>query len=134
MMETSNKSVTISIDQKKKRIRIYKSMLQLLGFPKYIQLLVNPKNKFVAIKGVNVQRPGDQTERIKPLELMAKDSYELYSKAFIEKLCQVYGELKPNCTYRLTGNIVLSHNMAVFSVDTLTPVEGKEDLAWKNLK
>jgi len=127
MTYITNKAVTISIDQKKKRIRIYKSMLQQLGFPKYIQLLVNPNNKFVAIKGVNVQVPGDQTERIRPLELMAKDSYELYSKAFIEKLCQVYGQLKPNCTYRLTGNIVLSHNMAVFAVDTLTPIDSKEE-------
>lgn len=123
MMETQCSPVAISIDQRKNRIRIYKSLLQLLGFPKYIQLLVNPNNKYVAIKVVEKRMPGDQSERIKPLELMANDCCELYSKSFIKKLCEVYGTLDPCYTYRLTGKIVRTHNMAVFSLKTLTPVE-----------
>lgn len=123
MTELQTSPITISIDQKKYRIRIYKSMLQLLGFPKHIQLLVNPDNKSVAIKAIEKPTPGDQSERIKPQEFMVNDSYELYSKSFINKLCEVYGELDPKYTYRLTGKIVRSHNMAVFSLDTLTPVE-----------
>lgn len=123
MIEPQSSPVAISIDQRKSRIRIYKSLLQLLGFPKYIQLLVNPNNKYVAIKAVKKPTPGDQTERIKPHEAMVNDCYELYSKSFIKKLCEVYGKLDSNYTYRLTGKIVLSHNMAVFSLETLTPVE-----------
>lgn len=123
MNENLNSSVAISIDQRKYRIRIYKSLLQLLGYPKYIQLLVNPNNKYVAIKAVEKPIPGDQSERIKPQECMLNDCYELYSKSFIKKLCEVYGKLDPQYTYRLTGRIVLSHNMAVFSLETLTPVE-----------
>ena len=123
MTESQSALVAISIDQRKNRIRIYKSLLQHLGFPKYIQLLVNPSNKCVAIKVVEKRSPGDQSERIKPIELMVNDCCELYSKSFIKKLCEVYGALDPHYTYRLTGKIVHTHNMAVFSLETLTPVE-----------
>ena len=86
MTESQSALVAISIDQRKNRIRIYKSLLQHLGFPKYIQLLVNPSNKCVAIKVVEKRSPGDQSERIKPIELMVNDCCELYSKSFIKKL------------------------------------------------
>ena len=123
MTETPNPAVTISVDLKKYRIRIYKSMLRLLGDPTYIQLLVNPDNKCVAIRGVEKAVPGDQSEKIKPQRLMADNSYELYSMSFVKKLISVVGNLEMNCSYRLTGNIVSSHNMAVFSMNTLTRIE-----------
>lgn len=123
MIKVSGSPVTISIDQKKKRIRIYKSMLQLLDFPQYIQLLVNPNNKYVAIKAIGNPTSDDQAERIKPQELMVNDSYELYSKAFVEKLCKVDSRIEPKYTYRLTGKIVPSHQMAIFSLETLTRVD-----------
>lgn len=116
--------ITISVDLKKARIRFYKSMLHLLDDPKYIQLLVNPNNRHVAIRAVDVAVPGDQTERITPQAMKADNSFEMYSKAFVSKLCSVAGELEPNCTYRLSGTMVSSHKMAVFSLDTLTRVEG----------
>ncbi|MGM9936792.1 MAG: hypothetical protein ACI38A_05560 [Candidatus Ornithomonoglobus sp.] len=122
MLKTINPDVTISIDLKKNRIRIHKRILHLLGDPKYIQLLVNPRNKYVAIRGVEVTIPGDQTERINPPDMMSDCSYELYSRLFVKKLCQVAGNLEPN-TYRLVGGIIQSHNMAVFSLKTLTRIE-----------
>ena len=55
-----------------------------------VQLLVNPNNKHVAIKAVDKPTPGDQTERIKPQEIMVNDSYELYSTfAFGMSKCTV---------------------------------------------
>lgn len=123
MREELNPAIKISVDLKKYRIRIYKSMLHLLGNPQYIQLLVNPNNKHVAIRAVENVVPGDQTERILPYSMMADNSYELHSRAFIEKLCQLDGNLVANNTYILTGYFVASHNMAVFSLDTLTRVE-----------
>ena len=123
MTEALNPAVTISVDLKKYRIRFYKSMLHLLGDPPYVQLLVNPDNKCVAIRGINKAVPGDQSEKIKPQKLMADNSYELYSMSFVKKLISVVGKLEMNCSYRLTGNIVSSHNMAVFSMDTLARIE-----------
>lgn len=116
--------ITISVDLKKARIRFYKSMLHSLNNPKHIQLLVNPNNRHIAIRAVDVAVSGDQTERITPQVMKADNSVEMYSKAFISKLCSVTGGLEPNCTYRLSGTIVSSHKIAVFSLDTLTRVKG----------
>ena len=44
----------LSIDLKKNRIRIHKRTLHLLGNPEYIQLLVNPDDRTIAImKGIS---------------------------------------------------------------------------------
>jgi len=85
MTENPLSPVTISIDIRKNRIRIYKSLLQLLGFPKYIQFLVNPNNKSMAIKCVEHPVPGLPCEKIKPQEFMTNDSYELYSKSLMHR-------------------------------------------------
>lgn len=52
-MDENNFNATISLDMKKFRIRVYKATLNLLGPPKYIQLLVIPPNalwRFVVLK------------------------------------------------------------------------------------
>ena len=108
MTENLNSAVAISVDLKKSRIRIYKSMIHLMGDPKYIQL---------------VSIPGDQAERIKPQYMAADNCFELYSKAFVNKLFDIIGSLDRTCTYKLSGIIVNSHNMAVFSLKTLEKVE-----------
>ena len=86
-------------------------------------ILAVPADESLFCSAVRKRSPGDQSERIKPIELMVNDCCELYSKSFIKKLCEVYGTLDPHYTYRLTGKIVHTHNMAVFSLETLTPVE-----------
>ena len=123
MTETTNSDVVISVDLKKNRIRMYKSMLHLLEHPKYIQLLVNPQKKQVAIRGLDTTTHNDQSERIKPYKFMTGDSYELYSQDFVHKLCKVAGELEKNCSYRLYGTIISSERAALFSMDTLTRIE-----------
>ena len=40
----------LSIDLKKSLIRIHRNTLRLLGDPDYIQLLINPNSKMIAIK------------------------------------------------------------------------------------
>lgn len=118
-----NSQVAISVDLKQSRIRIYKSMIHLMGDPKYIQLLVNPNNKYVAIRGIDVSVPGDQAERIKPRCMASDNCFELHSKAFVNRLFDIIGSLDRNCTYKLSGIIVNSHNIAVFSLKTLVRVE-----------
>ena len=44
--------VIISIDVKKGRIRLYKSMLGLLEKPDYVQILINIKKKEIAVLSV----------------------------------------------------------------------------------
>ena len=123
MTDTTKETVTLAIDIKKYRIRVHKKMLHLLGDPKYVQLLVNPNNKYVAVKGIEKPTLGDQSEKIKSQNMLPDNSYELYSKSFVEKLCDVAEITETNCTYRLTGTIVESHNMAIFSLKTLKRLE-----------
>lgn len=124
MSEKGNPSLMISIDVRQNRIRIHKTVLQSLGFPKYIQFLVNPEKKHIAIRGVEVSVPGDQTERIKPKELMIDNCYEFKSKSLMKKLYELIGSPDPKFTYRFMGNEVSEYNMVVFPVKTITPFEG----------
>ena len=71
----SDKGPVISIDFKtRKRIRIHKITFHLLNDPKYIQILVNPESKAIAL------RAGDPDD---PLSLrinqraLADNSYEV---------------------------------------------------------
>lgn len=75
--EKENASICVSLDLKKFRIRIHRHLLQMLGRPAYIQLMVNPKTKVLAIAS------GDQhdhlSHRVDWAALEGKASYELYS-------------------------------------------------------
>lgn len=124
MSEKGNPSLMISIDIRQNRIRIHKTVLQELGFPKYIQFLVNPDKKHIAIRGVDVSVPGDQTERIKPKEMMLDNCYEFKSKSLMKKLYELIGSPNPQFTYRFIGNGVSEYNMVVFPIKTMTPFEG----------
>ena len=115
MTESTQTSVTIDI--KKARIRIFKTTIHALGDPKYIQLLVNPNNRTVAIRFVEKETSGDQAHKVKIVT--GDSSYEIYSRAFISKLYQICGGLDPKYSYRMTGEIVPKQKMAVFSMDTI---------------
>ena len=120
-MSESLTPTSVSIDLKKFRIRIFKTTIHALGDPKYIQLLVKPKNKTVAIRSVEKETSGDQAHKVK---MVSGDSYEIYSRPFVTKLCEVVGGLDPQYSYRMAGEIVPAQKMAVFSLNTLVRNEG----------
>ena len=78
---------TLSVDLKKKRIRIHKVTLHLLGDPEYIQLLVNPLNHTIALRK-SIQEDY-LAHRIRKEQLTGKNCYELYSTDFVNTLCKV---------------------------------------------
>ena len=124
MSEQTNQTVTISVDLKKNRLRIHKTTLSLLGMPKYVQLLVSPESMMVAIRGVdNKDRYG---HRVNLSVLSSDNSYELYSKQLIEKLCALITDLDTSYNYRLTGEFITDENAAVFSLNTLQKIEPLE--------
>ena len=121
MSEQTNPTVTISVDLKKYRLRIHKTTLSLLGMPKYVQLLVSPESMMVAIRGVdNKDRDG---HRVNLNVLSPDNSYELYSKQLIERLCALIDDLDTSFNYRLTGEFLADENAAVFSLNTLQKIE-----------
>jgi len=119
MRETENNPVSLSLDMKKNRIRIHKATLHLLGDPLYIQLLVNPEERIVAIRSVERSVSGDQTHKVSQKTLHSSNSIEIYSRSFIDKLRSVTDNLGDDSLYRMEGKVISSENLAVFSFRTL---------------
>ena len=113
---------TIAVDCKKFRVRIHKVNLHTLGDPKFIQLLVNPKDRTVAIRKIEKALSCDQAHKIDP-NLSPNASYEIYSRAFVKKLCELGEGVDANSTYLLTGRVIKEHDIAVFPMSTLKKVE-----------
>ncbi len=123
MSESFAPSVLISVDMKKNRIRIHKATLHKLGDPPYVQLLVNPTTMIVALKSVYRSSSKDQIHKISRKKMESSNSIEIYSKSFIDKLNELIPDLNEGCCYHMTGNIVLSEKMAVFSLKTIQQFE-----------
>ena len=121
-MNNNDYCAILSIDIKKSRIRIHKATLHILGDPMYSQLLVNPEKMTVAIKSVKSYLPGDQVHIVYKRILLSDNSYEIYSKSFVKKLCEVIGDLDPNYSYRMSGKIMPSQEVAVYSMKTLKKI------------
>lgn len=124
MSEQTQQQVTIAVDLKKYRIRIHRNTLALLGTPKYIQLLVSPSAKMMAIQGVDTRTRF--THRVNLSALRPDNSYEIYSSLFVSQLLALVTDLDDKCTYRLTGEIIAAENAAIFPLSTLQEVESME--------
>lgn len=122
-MDDNNKvSAAISVDIKKSRIRIYRTTLTQLGLPKYIQLLVNPNDRMIAVRGLDKRC---KESHIVSFSHMRTDySYELYSKELITTLMSLREDLDGNCTYKLTGEVYPDSKVVLFSLDTIQKFEG----------
>lgn len=126
MNKTTSTATTLTIDLKKYRIRIFKQALHLMGDPKYLQLLVNPNGMEVAILAVEKEMSGDQTHKVNLATLRSDNCIEIYSAPFVKKLCAVVGGLETICTYRLSGEVIISKKAAVFSLKTIKRLEAPE--------
>lgn len=118
----------LSVDMKKYRIRIFKTTLHKLGDPPYIQLLINPTTSEVAVKAVSRALSNDQTHKVSRKRLESSNSVEIYSKCFIDRMNEVIPGISPEDCYHMTGKIIPSEKMAVFSLRFLhSSEEGDEE-------
>ena len=46
----------LTVDLKKKRIRLYKHVLRLLDDPEYVQFLINPEKKIFIVRKTEIGR------------------------------------------------------------------------------
>ena len=120
MSETFESPVVLTIDTKKNRLRIHKASLHKIGDPMFIQLLVNPVDMLVAIRGMDQEYSCDQTHRVR---LVVHDSYEIYSKHFVESLCSLKGIQTPGKIYRLDGSVYKNARILLFPLNTLRPID-----------
>ena len=119
--QTSLKQPILSIDIKRNLIRIHKITLELLGYPDYIQLLINPSSQSIAICKGNAN--DHLAHPVKYEYLVNGQSYELYSQVLIQAL-QGITELCPkNCTYRIYGNYNSNMDIVQFRLDNTEQVK-----------
>lgn len=114
----------IFIDQKKCRIRIYRRTICQLGNPKFIQLLINPEDLILIV------RPADHldgmTHRI-VWKNLGRQSYELTSKGFIQKMRSMCVNWAEGKSYRIFGEIISMENIACFDLRKAMPHQNDKD-------
>lgn len=120
-MDEEKICASLSVDMRKYRIRIHKATLNLLGLPPNIQLLVNPTDRIVAIRGL--EKRSKDTHVVNLTRIKPDNSYELYSKELIVTLMSLLPDLD-DCTYRLTGEVHTEKKTAFFPLSTIQRVEG----------
>ena len=123
MNDINKNTVTISIDMKKFRLRVHKAMLHLLGDPPFIQLLVNPVDRLVAIRAVDRGTRDNAIHKVNMSQLQSDFSIEIYSREFVTKLCELAGINDISPLYHMTGEVLIAQKVAVFSVTTLCPTK-----------
>ena len=119
MCEVNTNTVTMAVDMKKYGIRIHKTLFRQLGEPRHIMLLVNPVKGAVAIQTVEKEKSGGQTHRICEKRMNSEHSYEIYSRSFVRKLCEVAPGIEDGHAYRLSGSVIPTLKTAVFFLNTL---------------
>ena len=106
---------TLSIDLKRNLIRIHKVTLNALGKPDYIQLMVNPCDKSIAImKGSCTDRLAHHVcyNRIKKGQ-----SFELYSNILLRNLMSISEQCKAMKAYRIYGSYLPDYEIVRFFID-----------------
>lgn len=121
-MDEEKICASLSVDMRKYRIRIHKATLNQLGPPVNIQLLVDPTNRIVAVRGL--EKRSKDTHVVNLTRIKPDNSYELYSKELIVTLMSLLPELDGDCTYRLTGEVYAEKKTAFFPLNTIQRVEG----------
>lgn len=109
---------TLTIDLKKRRIRIYKQTLHLLNDPEFIQFFVKPEKKTLAITGGTEDDISPQ--RIYWTTLTdKKQCCEFYSKRLIAKLEALINiQAETNHTYRVYGDVNQNNDRIFFDLST----------------
>ena len=93
MTEQTAKTVEITIDPLRKRIRIHRETLKQLRYPAYVQFLVNPEKSYMAVLGSDRPLRGGTANRLRinPDRLRSAQSTELYSSILLENLSPLWG-------------------------------------------
>lgn len=102
----------ISIDIENAVILIHKSSLRLIGEPEYIQVLVNPNEKTIAV--CRSFEKDHLAHRVDFKSIVGKRSYKLYSRNLTDSLHTIYPNWNSGKTYRIYGNYIPALNVIKF--------------------
>ena len=124
MTEQTAKTVEITIDPLRKRIRIHRKTLKQLHYPAYVQFLVNPEKSYMAVLGSDRPLRGGTANRLRidPAKLRTAQSTELYSSILLENLSPLLGGMDPAYNYRLSGEVDGENRVVYFSLKNVQAV------------
>ncbi len=108
----------ISLDMKKKRIRIHRSTLELLKNPSNIHILINPQTNKIALCP---SRP-EAKDSIK-LQYGPDVDCELYSTELMEQLSYLSPQFDLTYTYRIIGEVIPDKGIALFDLTDATKLD-----------
>lgn len=129
MCDGKQAGIGLLVDLKKQRIRIRRTTIHQLGDPEYIQLLVNPEDRIVAIRAVDQETSRDQTHWIGgKLRSHSGNSLDIHSRSFMEALASLVKGLDFGNTYTLSGAILFNARMAVFPLKTIRKMPGEGEV------
>lgn len=109
---TIEKKPAISIDLKKGRIRIHKKTLRMMGSPDYLQLLINPRDRVIAIQ--RIEKPIGQYIKVNWEALGRRNCLEVHLTNFLDKVRLCCKSLPQDRTYRIEGKYISDHELARF--------------------
>ena len=105
----------ILVDLKKRRIRIHKNTLHSIGDPDYVLLLVNPKERTLAVLSSNNSDP--RAHKIIQTSSSNQKCIEFYSRSLVKNLRNLCSYWQDNQSYRLYGKIISNKGVAQFHMD-----------------
>lgn len=124
MMKNKECKPTILIDTKKSLIRIHKQTLYMLGSPAFIELLINPKTLYLAVRTSEVKT--NSGHKINWSMLCGKNSYEIVSKILIVRLINICETLQFKGSYKIIGNYSSDENIACFDLKKAFEISGDD--------
>ncbi len=115
--------VVMTIDTRKPRLRIHKATIRQMGNPKFVQLMINGKDRRIALRGYDRHISGLLEFRVDKQMVDSGAPVDWYSAGLIADLCAAFQEIKRGNSYNLTGYIVPSERAAFFDISSLTLIE-----------
>ena len=111
----------MTIDMRKKRIRLYKQTLRLLDNPEYVQFLVNPSEHVFAVK--SSAPTGISAQKIYWTILNGNGKCcEFYSKNLVETIRTNFFKELDEHTYRVIGKYNDMKKTVIFDLNQSEPI------------
>lgn len=124
-MNCNKKTPIICVDLKKNRIRVHKTTLELLGYPVFIQLLINPDTSEIVLHR-SVEE--DYLAHKITYGKNKRNSYELYSLDLLHRIRAVSPNLSDNYSFRIEGTVDKKGTLARFQLTDAVRMGVKEVL------
>lgn len=119
-----NRDIYITIDLNDDLIRIPRVTINELGCPEFIELLIHPAKRTLAIRACS--QGGAHTHRIKSTLLDSDESFELHSRFLMKSLNNICENLIEGKSFRIKGKIYEQRALAVFLLEDATPISREE--------